>query len=549
MGPLPRRRMRFFVYIRVSTEREKMCSPKIQEKGCDRYAAKYGIDIVEVVLDLDKTGRDFADRKISDLIRRVRNGEADGILIFRINRWGREAEGCMTYLKELIAAGGQLLSTKESIDMNTSAGRKAIRDAFSDAEYESDVIGDNWRAAHEDRWDNGFRHSGREMFGYRRCDDCRRRKDKSRAFEACDSCDGVPVVDERTADTHEGETTAFPRSAAIAEFYPRVVSGTETMSAVVGDMARRGVRSLNGNVMDAQAWYRVLDTGFAAGYVRRKSEAKRDETTTHKPHDYDIWFKGVHDTDELRLCSEETWTAYKKWRAAPRSPSRPTAASKFVSGMMKCYREGDNGEACTGNMVSYTMRSTSSGKARKKTTTRGFRCSVFVRTKGCSCKGVTVSYGRVEQAVLAFLDLHAAGSESMDEKVRAAAAMMATGQAEAVAVEKKLTKLTARRKDLKDLYTDPDSGMSAADYNDTLSRFNVQIAKLELELDGARRRATAVVIPPPQVFRGIREEWPRITEDRKRQMLGHVIDRIEVRRRGPGERSSNLRVVGVWDAA
>lgn len=543
MGHTARRKLRLIIYIRVSTEREKMCSPKIQLKAALRYAERNDIEIVgEPIQDLDKTGRDFAERKIADLISRVRNGEADGILIYRINRWGREAEACMRYLKDLINEGGTLISTKEIIDMTTSSGRKAIRDAFSDAEYESDVIGDNWKAAHEDRWDAGLRHSGREIFGYRRCPKCRRRKDKERAYEWCESCEGILVRDDRTVENTEGETTRVSRAEALIEFYKRFVDGEPT-SAIVIDLAQRGVRSLNGNVLDAQSWHRAADTGFAAGYIRRKSEKRRKTTKSHKPDDYDIWLKGEH----KRLVSEELWTKYKKRRASRAKDQHYNQRSRAFSGLLKCCRMRDkNGirTECRANMVAYTIGTLRAGSIRVNEPY--FRCGEYSRTR--QCPGLTVSEERVEAATLQWIEDNALGADSLDAKIKAAAERMQRKLSEAEDYERQLETLKSRKKRLMASFSDPDSGMTEDDYAETLKRLNSKIAETEQKLEAAKDAASVGAPPPPEYFRTLRKEWRRLSASRKRQMLSSVIDHYEIRPRSKGDRFNKISIVAVWDA-
>lgn len=533
-------------YTRVSTNQEKRkYSPETQNKGFRRFVDERDwIAVEEPTQDLDMSGRDFAKRSIKDLIDRVRNGEADGIVVYKINRWGRNAAACMAYLKELEEAGGRLYSTKEVIDTSTSAGRKAIRDAFSDAEYESDVIGDHWKDTHHDSWAAGLPHSGREQFGYRRCPDCRRRKDKKRAYEYCETCERVLQEDDRTVENTEGESTREPRGKALVEVYKRLLSG-ESMHSIVVDMNKRGVTSLQHKPMDAQSWYRALDTGFAAGYLRRKSESQKEKTTSHKPEDYDDWKKGKHSP----LIDEDTWVKYKELRAKRQKQNHFNQKSKAFSGLLKCYRESD-GKPCGGVMVSYTMRSTSNGKDRKKTTIPAYRCSNFVR--GLPCSGLSVTERRVEKEILNWLGEKANPAESMDEKIRRAAETLRARTLAVTEIEQQLKRLIDRQEEFKNLYTDPDldSGLSPEEYRDTLKRFSNSLDRKRHELEEAKKAKAQSQAPvEPSVFGNIHMQWTRVSADRKRQMLNEVIDRIEIRPRTEGEKFSSVLVIGIGDAS
>lgn len=560
MSSVREKRLRLIIYIRVSLEREKMYSPKTQLKGCQRYATKHDIEIVgEPVEDLDKTGRDFAARKIAELILRIHNGEADGILIYRINRWGRNAEACMDYLKQLTAKGGVLVSTKEIIDLTTSAGRKAIRDAFSDAEYESDVIGDNWKAAHEDRWESGKPHTGREVFGYRRCPDCRRRKDNERAYEYCETCEGILTRDDRTnahpEDSPEYDPyTAVSRADALMEFIVRFTAGEPTR-AIVTDLVQRGVRSLNGKTMDAQSWYRIADTGFWAGLIRRKSEKMREASgNSHRPEDYDIWFKGEHDAlldDEEKVAA--LWEKYKRLRDSRRGTKRYNQSTKLGTGFLRCYEiRVDTGKPCQASMTSFQMSSKRKGMS---VVIPAYRCSAFATLGSSVCRGVSIEADYVEGEFLAWFDENAKGSDSMDEKIRAAAEKTRVKLDELAELKKKLERQRKKKQALIDSYADPDSEMSQEDYNATLKRFNGSIDKLVDEVRRAQEVATAAGPLPPAHFVSLRAEWPRLSVARQRQALSRVIDRVEVRRRDAGDKAGRghghnlMAIVPVWDAA
>ena len=81
------------VYIRVSkigNRQDTLISDEIQEDVCSKWAEREGLTIVgEPITDLNKTGREMTKRQIKSSIERVRRGEADGIVVWKISRWGR----------------------------------------------------------------------------------------------------------------------------------------------------------------------------------------------------------------------------------------------------------------------------------------------------------------------------------------------------------------------------------------------------------------------------------------------------------------------------
>lgn len=111
---------RVIIYIRVSSignRSETLISPDVQDDVCRKWADRESLVVVgEPVVDLDKTGREASKREISKTINRVRRGEADGILVMKVSRWGRNTIDSMLNVHELQEAGGFIASATENLD-------------------------------------------------------------------------------------------------------------------------------------------------------------------------------------------------------------------------------------------------------------------------------------------------------------------------------------------------------------------------------------------------------------------------------------------------
>ena len=84
--------MKYFIYCRKSTESEdrQLLSIPAQKRELREYAKKHGLQIVDTLSESAsacKLGR----TKFNEMIQRIQNNEADGILVWALNRIARNA--------------------------------------------------------------------------------------------------------------------------------------------------------------------------------------------------------------------------------------------------------------------------------------------------------------------------------------------------------------------------------------------------------------------------------------------------------------------------
>ncbi len=101
------------VYIRVSTAREEMISPELQQRDVDAYLARMTAQTgrpwraVVVEQDLDVSGRSFAREGIQKLMGLMREGVISTIVTYRYDRFGRNLQQALTHLDEVEASVGR----------------------------------------------------------------------------------------------------------------------------------------------------------------------------------------------------------------------------------------------------------------------------------------------------------------------------------------------------------------------------------------------------------------------------------------------------------
>ncbi len=138
--------MRVAVYCRCSTAEQ---SVDVQLTGLREYAQARGFEIVSEYLDKGVSGarakRPALDRLLADARRR----RFDGVLVWKLDRLGRNLRHLLALLGELDELGVRFVSLDDAIDTSTASGRlfMQIRGAF--AEWELSQIRERTEAGRE----------------------------------------------------------------------------------------------------------------------------------------------------------------------------------------------------------------------------------------------------------------------------------------------------------------------------------------------------------------------------------------------------------------
>lgn len=122
------------IYIRVSTSQQHTES---QEPDLKKFA---GQAEGEVVWYSDKASGKNMDRPgWSKLMAELRAGNISSIACWRLDRLGRTAKGLTALFAELIDRKVNLVSLRDGIDLNTSAGRLMANVLASVAQFETEI--------------------------------------------------------------------------------------------------------------------------------------------------------------------------------------------------------------------------------------------------------------------------------------------------------------------------------------------------------------------------------------------------------------------------
>lgn len=164
------------VYVRVSTEEQReRQSIMTQREFAERYCGLHELPIFRIYSDDGISGTVPVDRRpeASQILRDARLGKFDQLLVYRLDRLGRETKLILNAVDELEKLGVRVKSMTEEFDTGTSTGRLMLTMLSGFASHEHDVIRERsvagtQRVAHASAWLGGI-----VPYGYRKIGDKR----------------------------------------------------------------------------------------------------------------------------------------------------------------------------------------------------------------------------------------------------------------------------------------------------------------------------------------------------------------------------------------
>lgn len=221
-------------YVRVSRiggrSGERFISPTHQRQQIEGWATLHGALIGEVFEELDESGG-RADRPLlQEAVARVERGESNGIVVAKLDRFGRSLTHGLAAIERIRRAGGTFVSVADGFDLSTDSGRLMLRFMLAMAEWELDRVRSNWAVANQRACARGV-HSGPAPPGYIRRADGRLRRDPL----------GAPLITELFARRARGEPIAALARWLTSEGLPTATGGGHWLPQSVRALLRREV--------------------------------------------------------------------------------------------------------------------------------------------------------------------------------------------------------------------------------------------------------------------------------------------------------------------
>lgn len=134
--------MRVGLYARVSTHDQQTL--KLQLDAMRKYAKSRKWQITLEVKDIGSGASDRPKRE--ELLRAARRRDIDGLIVWKLDRWGRSLYDLIGTLKELSDIGVAFISLTEAIDLTTPSGRAMVGFLSVFAEFERDLLKERVKA-------------------------------------------------------------------------------------------------------------------------------------------------------------------------------------------------------------------------------------------------------------------------------------------------------------------------------------------------------------------------------------------------------------------
>lgn len=227
----------FFGYIRVSTTKQGEHGVSLQEQrsAIERYAQRFGLYIVRWFEEREtaaKRGRPV----FSELIRLLRRGRANGIILHKIDRGARNLKDWAD-LGELIDVGVEVHFANESLDLNTRGGRLS-------ADIQAVVAADYIRNLREETRKGFYGRLKQGLYPL-----------------------GAPIgyQDRGGGKPKEPDPAMAPLVRKAFELY---ATQEYSLSRLLEEMHRRGLRSRSGDRVSLNGLSTILNNPFYAGVIQ-----------------------------------------------------------------------------------------------------------------------------------------------------------------------------------------------------------------------------------------------------------------------------------------
>jgi DNA invertase Pin-like site-specific DNA recombinase len=159
-------------YVRVSRvggrSGDSFISPDVQRRQIQEWADRHGVTIAAWHEDLDQSGGTLRRPGFQAALARIEVGDTDGLIVPRLDRFGRSVPRIYEALERIHAAGGQLVSVAEDFDLSTAAGKAHLNMLGMMAQYQRDLATEAWDVSNRTAIERGIHFTRVPPFGYKR---------------------------------------------------------------------------------------------------------------------------------------------------------------------------------------------------------------------------------------------------------------------------------------------------------------------------------------------------------------------------------------------
>jgi site-specific DNA recombinase len=499
-------------YIRVSHAREEMISPDIQRRAITDWARRMNREIIGWIEDLDVTGRNFR-RKVMKGIERIERKEAQEIAAYRYDRWGRNGLDSLANIARVEQAGGRVQSATEPFDPETAIGKYSRHNAVGLAELQSNLIGENWRAAHANRLARGLPSASTPRYGY-----ILKGRVRDPLNPKLRRLDPNDPEGERYEPDIEGGTAAI-----LVDLYRRYVAG-EGSATIVGWLNGWQYRNARGSSWSYPGLFDVLDSGFAAGLLRIHNPDCRSCANVSACRNR-IYIPGA----QQPLIGPDLWEDYlQRRRKAARTPPRTLNPKYPLTGLCVCGH-------CWGASIHSGTRA---GPGTQ------FRCGRYANFG--ECRGLYIRRAFVEDEVRKELKRWAADIDSRAAVTKSRLAAKAVAEADRTRLDNELVKIDAALARLATQKAIDGDRMPDGVYEQSRDQLLARRAELDASLAQVADLTQQTAVDCVPIILGLLAEWDVLPVLSKREVLAKLIRHVILSRPVPGG-PAKVEIVPIWE--
>lgn len=127
--------MKIAIYVRISKRNDQ--TTENQELILVEYAKRMNYDY-DVYREEESTRKTRPIKQ--SLLNKLRHKEYDGLLILKLDRWGRSLQELICDFQEMQSKGIIIISFRDNIDLSTPGGRMQFQIFGAFCEYEREII-------------------------------------------------------------------------------------------------------------------------------------------------------------------------------------------------------------------------------------------------------------------------------------------------------------------------------------------------------------------------------------------------------------------------
>lgn len=154
-------------YVRVSTEEQARegISLAAQQAKIKAYAEIHDLELVDVIVDAGKTGKNLDRDGLQSVLALVESGEVQALIVYKLDRLSRRVIDTLSIIERIEEAGAGFHSIAEKVDTKSAIGRFFLTITAAFAQMERDTISERTAAALAHKKEQG-EHIGRVPYGY-----------------------------------------------------------------------------------------------------------------------------------------------------------------------------------------------------------------------------------------------------------------------------------------------------------------------------------------------------------------------------------------------